>query len=353
MKYNQKSRFKKESMKQIKQRIIWADFLKAWLIILVVLGHTIQVVLLDDCSNNHVFNIIYSFHMPAFMAISGWFAYRRNRERGRGEYLIVYKRRFCQLLIPYIIWSLFQWALRGFGTGYLERLSKIITTPDSYFWFLWILFWICIIFVFCQWFAEKSNIDELIPISITCIILLGVMIGFEFRMFGFQFLAYYFLFYTLGYCIHRFSFLQIQNTTMLVALTILWAALAWFWGMHELPSWIPNIPHVPASLVQYTYRGLTASVAVLILFGSAPKLLNTENQFNSWLKRLGVVSLGIYVVHMSLIRYLSYFVNYIIPECYDWLRISILFVITFATSVVLVEFLSKQKITARYLLGKL
>ena len=58
-----------------KKRLIWIDSLKGWLMILVVLGHAIQSSLGDACFQNHLWNIIYSFHMPAFMAISGWFAY--------------------------------------------------------------------------------------------------------------------------------------------------------------------------------------------------------------------------------------------------------------------------------------
>lgn len=59
-----------------KQRFIWADSLKGWLMLLVILGHAIQSTLGPDCYSNHVWNLIYSFHMPAFMAVSGWLAYR-------------------------------------------------------------------------------------------------------------------------------------------------------------------------------------------------------------------------------------------------------------------------------------
>ena len=58
------------------KRLIWADSLKGILIILVVLGHAIQYTLKDGCYTNHMWNIIYSFHMHAFMAVSGYLAYR-------------------------------------------------------------------------------------------------------------------------------------------------------------------------------------------------------------------------------------------------------------------------------------
>ena len=57
-----------------KDRIYWADSLKGVLILFVILGHAIQAVLGDGCFVNHAFNYIYSFHMPAFMAVSGYFA---------------------------------------------------------------------------------------------------------------------------------------------------------------------------------------------------------------------------------------------------------------------------------------
>lgn len=58
------------------KRLLWADSLKGILIILVVLGHAIQETLKSGCFDNHLWNYIYSFHMPAFMAVSGFLNYR-------------------------------------------------------------------------------------------------------------------------------------------------------------------------------------------------------------------------------------------------------------------------------------
>ena len=61
------------------KRLLWADSLKGVLILLVILGHAIQRVLVDECFSNHIWNIIYSFHMPAFMAISGYLTYGKEK----------------------------------------------------------------------------------------------------------------------------------------------------------------------------------------------------------------------------------------------------------------------------------
>lgn len=63
------------------KRLIWADSLRGILIVLVVLGHAIQAQLGDGCFTNHVWNYIYSFHMAAFMAVSGWLSYRVSIHR--------------------------------------------------------------------------------------------------------------------------------------------------------------------------------------------------------------------------------------------------------------------------------
>lgn len=66
----------------LNSRFHWADSLKGWLMIFVVLGHAIQVVMPEACYQNHIWNFIYSFHMPAFMTVSGYFAYRVHRNGG-------------------------------------------------------------------------------------------------------------------------------------------------------------------------------------------------------------------------------------------------------------------------------
>lgn len=135
--------------------------------ILVVLGHAIQSSLGDACFQNHLWNLIYSFHMPAFMAISGWFAFSITSKAINVGSLC--KRRFNQLMVPYLSQSLLRYVISANYS--IENLSRIIIAPDSYFWFLWVLFWIKIIFILNQKVAEKYHMDEIIPIGITCMVL--------------------------------------------------------------------------------------------------------------------------------------------------------------------------------------
>ena len=51
-------------------RLSYVDVLKGYAILLVILGHSIQNTVLDF-DGNIVFRVIYSFHMPLFMILSG------------------------------------------------------------------------------------------------------------------------------------------------------------------------------------------------------------------------------------------------------------------------------------------
>ena len=66
-----------------KQRLIWADSLKGWLMLLVILGHAVQNTLGPDCCDSHLWNIIYSFHMPLFFFFAGYCFKEEYLFRGR------------------------------------------------------------------------------------------------------------------------------------------------------------------------------------------------------------------------------------------------------------------------------
>lgn len=337
----------------VKQRLIWADSLKGWLMMLVILGHAIQRCLGADCNDNHIWNIIYSFHMPAFMAVSGWLAYKNvNAPKSN---IFVLKRRCYQLLIPYFVWTVVSFIMKGEYT--IQKVGEMLLYPDRSFWFLWVLFWICVIFNLAQLFASKLKKNEMLMILGACLLLFVMMVTMEIRVLGFQFLAYYFLFYTLGYCLHKYEnskFLKyISNPYLMIALAILWAFLAWGWTMHGLPSWIPAIPHIPSSLLQYAYRGFTALVAIVILIGVAPKMLNGTSKCNKIICSIGVVSLGLYVVHLSLIGYIVDGIKYIMPTINTWPCVTVSFFVALAASYLIVWLLNKNKYTARIFLGKL
>ena len=111
------------------KRLIWADALKGYLILTVILGHAIQYCLPDGlCEVNYWWKLIYSFHMAAFIAISGFVNYKSKTG--------CCKRRYYQLFIPFVLWLLIYWRTKG---GDFATLANIFFRPDGYLWFLWVL----------------------------------------------------------------------------------------------------------------------------------------------------------------------------------------------------------------------
>ncbi len=73
-------------MLRTKQRDKTLDAMKGILIILVVLGHIIvNVYAPDNFAQNLLFRICYSFHMPAFIMVSGYLVGKKGIENLDGK----------------------------------------------------------------------------------------------------------------------------------------------------------------------------------------------------------------------------------------------------------------------------
>lgn len=86
----------------MKQRILFIDNLKCFAIFCVVLGHALQYTSGKYLEDNFVFNFIYTFHMPLFMMMSGYF-FRTSLNLGLWSFV---EKKTMQLLLPAICWSI-------------------------------------------------------------------------------------------------------------------------------------------------------------------------------------------------------------------------------------------------------
>ena len=329
----------------MKERLIWADALKGLLMILVIIGHAIQTVEQETCETNHLWNIIYSFHMPAFMAVSGWLAYRgQSPLMGGGKSLIL--RRFRQLMIPYFVWSFIMFLL-------IENklFSKIFLYPDNFFWFLWALFFINVIFIANQMIAKKVEVNDMPIHMVVCCVLSGIMVLLNLRMFGFQYIAYYFMFYILGYTIHRYDMIRYINGMAAIVMFLAWGVMAWFWNMHDLPSWLLGIPYIPQSIILFAYRAVTATIAIVLLLKVSPYVFDNKRSYIvSSCASFGLLSLGIYAVHLLLADMTN---EYIEIKLFDKNSKEVLLAISLiALSYFVVKLISMHKILSKLMLGK-
>lgn len=82
-----------------KQRIAYLDIVKLFTIYLVILGHSIQMMVNGLSTDKHLWPVIYSFHMPLFMLLSGYFV---SGKLGEQPFIEVIKKKSTQLLLPAI-----------------------------------------------------------------------------------------------------------------------------------------------------------------------------------------------------------------------------------------------------------
>ena len=83
-------------------RIKSMDALKLFAIFLVLWGHCVQHLLSSEYYDEPLYRIIYSFHMPLFMAISGFFGARI----AENSFINAFTKKFRQLLLPSISFGL-------------------------------------------------------------------------------------------------------------------------------------------------------------------------------------------------------------------------------------------------------
>ncbi len=210
------------------------EIFSVMLIIMVVLGHTAGGTL--DLFNNWF--PIASFHMPAFVFVSGYFYKNENADRifvKTDNYLI---KKIKHLLLPYFIWNLFygifvnivkSYGVIGFGANI--SFSSLLFEPwisghqfgfNCAAWFVPQLFIIQILYVFLQRFLG-INKKKVRLILFTLIVLIAGAIcifysikirgGIELQGFQWLYLRTGFLlpFYHFGYLYRNFGESKVKN----------------------------------------------------------------------------------------------------------------------------------------------
>ena len=259
----------------MKERILYLDNLKGFAILLVVMGHCLQG---SGGSNEILFNFIYAFHMPLFMAISGYFGYKLGV-----NFLIATKKRFVRLLIPYFF--------MGGALLFIHKSSPItlITDPDSYLWFLWDLFFISLMVnaVLASCDDKRKAFEALFLIAI---FLLGLAKLLPSNVCNIKSMCWMYQFYVVGALIkeygERIKSAKFAGVVFLILFIVTFIVI-------QLSQRDGVLRFALAMLAAYT--GIMFCFYVFKAFG----------EFKSPLVYLGQMTLGIYAVHQEVIKLLG------------------------------------------------
>ena len=183
------------------------------------------------------------------------------------------------------------------------------------------------------------------------ILLIIVMVLTEFRLFGFQFISLYFGFYILGYMLNKYK-VKIPATCVTI-LGVLWMTMALFWRMHAVPAplqWATS--YIPASLLTYGYRYIAALLGSLFFIGFAMQCMNSGNYLYKLLAYFGKISLGIYIVHLFLAKFVEPMYIGLFSSDTSFIFVTVDFLIKLLASLVIVLVLKKIPVVSLLLLGE-
>lgn len=150
------------------------DYIKGVLIFLVVLGHVVTYIPYSDFSDNWLFTFIYSFHMPLFVFITGFFfASAKNASTGT-----LLSRKAVRLLLPHFSYSVFMLLIVFLFYPYFNKVIydgdivskfKIYHVVFTSLWFLWCVF-LCSVII-------NLIFNYILKPWLFCIILCAMMLG--------------------------------------------------------------------------------------------------------------------------------------------------------------------------------
>lgn len=116
----------------------YLDFVRGLAIVFVLWGHVIQyfIVGYGDFYADKTYKMIYSFHMPLFMFISGYVFYWSTSKR---DAILLIKKRIFTLGRTMVLWGMVCWIISRGNLLLRDPLTAILNLRTDIFslWFLW------------------------------------------------------------------------------------------------------------------------------------------------------------------------------------------------------------------------
>ena len=265
----------------MKNRNIAFDLLKLFAIFLVLLGHCIQHMKISNVEEP-IFLLIYSFHMPLFMMISGYFSLSSLSMR----FWPFLKKKTIQLLLPCVTWYVLAHILPKLALLLLHKeekggISLILLLRN--FWFLKCVF-LCYILAFLgfkgKWFG----------------ILLSIIVSLLIPFFSISFLYPFFL---VGILLSKKKILESERKRRVIMISsiVIWGAIIckMRWMDFNIP--ISVLLTSPNLLIARCFRvalGLSGALFFMSLFA---ELFNKKkNNKILTLSVFGKFTLGVYIL---------------------------------------------------------
>ena len=348
-----------------KQRLDYLDYAKGILIILVVMGHCISYgcgTLYDSNEmqySNFLYKLIFSFHMPAFSLISGYFMWgstKKSLDNGHSVFKFVLMKT-CRLIVPVAVWKILFYLVT-------QSISRSLTIPGIIYnfivdfafglWFLWATLFASIILFFVSKFFKDRLWVYLIIIGLMLVVPDVVYTEFKFV----------FPFYLLGYEFARykevlFSMIKKHLVWFLIVNISLYVISMLFYK-NDTYIYVSGYAIANSDFLYHLYNdvvrfvsGLTGSMLFIFVIYFIPSYEKIQFKSSklalSFLSSVGKRTLGIYIVH----TFLNFGLRYIFAaqDGFNFWMLLLQTIVICTISFFVVWILEKWKWTNRLLLG--
>lgn len=333
------------------------DILKAYAIIFVILGHCIQYGSGQTFVDNHhfyenvFFQVIYSFHMPLFMLISG-FLFGFSIKKGWGRNI---RNKIHSLLVPSFVWAVLFCALAMCDkmvhnetiTFWIGVKNYLMTALFS-FWFLWAIFGCSLLVSFVNRFFKDS---------IWVYFFIFIASFFITDSYNFGMYKYMYLYFLAGYFFQKLNWKEsvgvyLKKSSYCIAMGLLFCIALYFYTPE---CFIYTTGHCLIGKDMLYQLGIDIYRYLIGFLGSAFLVslihkLSSCCRMPSILNTIGKETLGIYIISSLINVHLLYRItcglngpNFIII-CIECIAILLCCHVTICM-------IHKSKLLSRYLLG--
>ena len=278
------------------------DTIKGIAIFLVVWGHLIQYSGANrfDFYNDNIFKIIYSFHMPLFMIISGYLFYFSFKKRSwidlmKNKIKTILKTIVIWNIIRYLILSAVEYMLEGkFSFSVIEMIRQM-----KGLWFLWAVL-ICSILVGTIGRCRSNIMEEILLIC--CMPVIKLLPNEKYVIFVYPF-------FVLGYLFNKYRNNISDEVIKLRFLTLLIFPVMWFFYEKKHYIYVSGIDifnsvygvwgQIEINIFRWII-GLVGSICVITIVQLIFR--NKKKYTTSIITKLGTISLQVYVIQSILIE---------------------------------------------------
>ena len=301
------------------------DVSKGLAILLVIIGHTYQN-RFENYDDFAIFRVIYSFHMPLFVFLSGAVSSISSKKHDqKSSSKIVFNafwlqiKRLCKrLLVPFISWTIIGYYISHRNLAPSDFLFKVIVSPDWSLWFLVCIFYcnlfsslirslLNIITLNFRNFEKKNslykNIESSENITLLLIFIIWEIISKNMpNEYGLVFAKKYFFYFVLGSLFYKILLNPIFQRSMPI-FYVMFTISSPFWHRataFNLPPYFQNYRDTFDVFRSFKYlvaiTGIFSSIDLMRRFCNVASPLAV-----SVLGLCGRLSLGIYAIHFYFI----------------------------------------------------